>query len=106
MVRRTKADAEATRDQLLDAAQTVFYEKGVAGASLAEVAKEAGLTRGAIYWHFEDKVDLFNALLRRTTLPFEQALQAAEIADSNCPALAVVLECRKRRSLSCTWSMY
>lgn len=92
MVRRTKADAEATRDQLLDAAQTVFYEKGVAGASLAEVAKEAGLTRGAIYWHFEDKVDLFNALLRRTTLPFEQALQAAEIADSNCPALAVVLD--------------
>ena len=64
MVRRTKADAEATRDQLLDAAQTVFYEKGVAGASLAEVAKEAGLTRGAIYWHFGDKVDLFNALLR------------------------------------------
>lgn len=45
MVRRTKADAEATRDQLLDAAQTVFYEKGVAGASLAEVAKEAGLNR-------------------------------------------------------------
>ena len=69
MARRTKEDAEATRNKLLDAAAEVFFVKGVAGASLSEVAQAAGLTRGAIYWHFKDKVDLFDALMQRTTLP-------------------------------------
>lgn len=76
MARRTKEDAEATRNKLLDAAQEVFFEKGVAGASLADIAQQAGLTRGAIYWHFKDKLDLFDALMQRTALPFEQALAA------------------------------
>ena len=61
MARRTKEDAEATRNKLLDAAAEVFFAKGVAGASLSEVAQAAGLTRGAIYWHLKDKVDLFDA---------------------------------------------
>lgn len=74
MARRTKEDAEATRNKLLDAAQEVFFVKGVAGASLADIAQQAGLTRGAIYWHFKDKLDLFDALMQRTTLPLEQAL--------------------------------
>jgi TetR/AcrR family acrAB operon transcriptional repressor len=73
MARRTKEDAEATRNRLLDAAQQVFHEKGVAGASLLEVAKAASLTRGAIYWHFKDKADLFDAMMQRATLPFERA---------------------------------
>lgn len=73
MVRRTKEDAEMTRNRLLDAAQEVFHAKGVSGASLTEVAQAASLTRGAIYWHFKDKADLFDAMMKRTTLPFEQA---------------------------------
>ena len=64
MARRTKEDAEATRNKLLDAAAEVFFAKGVAGASLSEVAQAAGLTRGAIYWHFKDKVDLFHTNYR------------------------------------------
>ncbi|WP_455556856.1 TetR family transcriptional regulator [Comamonas sp.] len=86
MVRRTKEDAEATRNKLLDAAQAVFHAKGVAGASLAEVAQQAALTRGAIYWHFKDKADLFDALMQRTTLPFEQAWAAVQAAskESSC----------------------
>lgn len=83
MVRRTKEDAEATRHKLLDAAQAVFYAKGVAGASLAEIAQAADLTRGAIYWHFKDKSDLFDALMQRTTLPFEQAWQAGQAASKH-----------------------
>lgn len=78
MARRTKEDAEVTRNKLLDAAAEVFFAKGVAGASLSEVAQAAGLTRGAIYWHFKDKVDLFDALMQRTTLPFEQAWEAGQ----------------------------
>lgn len=73
MVRRTKADAQATRSLILDTAERVFERHGVSGTSLAEIAKAAGLTRGAIYWHFENKADLFNAMMERVTLPLEQA---------------------------------
>ncbi len=72
MVRRTKEDADATRNRLLDAAERVFYEKGVSRASLSDIAQAAGATRGAIYWHFKDKVDLFNAMMDRVTHPLEQ----------------------------------
>ena len=73
MARHTKEDAEATRNALLDAAERVFYDKGVSRASLDDIAREAGATRGAIYWHFKDKVDLFAAMLERVTLPLEQS---------------------------------
>lgn len=81
MARRTKEDAEVTRNRLLDAALEVFHAKGVGGASLLDVAQAASLTRGAIYWHFKDKADLFDAMMMRATLPFEQAWSSAQISD-------------------------
>ena len=72
MPRRTKQEAQQTRHALLDAAELVFERRGVAGTSLQEVAAAAGLTRGAVYWHFRDKADLFNAMMDRAVLPFEQ----------------------------------
>lgn len=75
MARRTKADALETRHQLLDAAECLFAEKGVSRTSLNDIALAAGASRGAIYWHFKNKADLFNAMMERTTLPMEQALQ-------------------------------
>lgn len=72
MVRKTKHEALETRERLLDAAGRVFGDKGVSHASLADVAKAAGVTRGAIYWHFKNKTDLVNALLRRTKMPQEE----------------------------------
>jgi TetR/AcrR family acrAB operon transcriptional repressor len=77
MVRRTKADAEATRHSLLDAAEQLFQARGVSGTSLNDIANAAGTTRGAIYWHFKDKADLFNAMMERVTLPLEQTLASA-----------------------------
>lgn len=74
MVRRTKADAEVTRSRLLDAAEHLFQVRGVSRTSLADIAAAAGTTRGAIYWHFEDKADLFNAMMERVTLPLEETL--------------------------------
>ena len=74
MVRRTKQDAEITRNQLLDAAENVFNEKGVARTSLAEIATAAGVTRGAIYWHFKNKADLFHAMLERVKMPIDQMI--------------------------------
>jgi TetR/AcrR family acrAB operon transcriptional repressor len=75
MARRTKEEALATQAQLLDAAERVFAEKGVSRTSLQDIAQAAGVTRGAIYWHFTNKADLFNAMMARITLPMEQALQ-------------------------------
>ena len=72
MVRRTKEDAIATRNSLMDAAELVFGEKGVSRASLSDIAQAAGATRGAIYRHFKDKMDLFNAMMDRVTLPLER----------------------------------
>ncbi len=77
MARRTKAEAEQTRHSLLDAAETLFLRQGVSRTSLHEIAQEAGTTRGAIYWHFKDKADLFNAMMDRVTLPLEHTLQEA-----------------------------
>ncbi len=71
MVRRSKADAEATRTALLDAAEQLFQARGVSRTSLQDIASAAGTTRGAIYWHFEDKADLFNAMMERAILPIE-----------------------------------
>ena len=75
MVRRTKEDAEITRNQLLDAAERVFNEKGVARTSLAEIAQQAGLTRGAVYWHFKNKADLFHAMLERVKMPMDEMIE-------------------------------
>ncbi len=72
MARRTKEEAQATRNLILDTAEVVFSERGVSRSSLNDIAQAAGLTRGAIYWHFQDKADLFNAMLKRVTLPLEE----------------------------------
>src|SRR5215831_19388003 len=82
MARKTKVEALITREQLLDAAERVFREHGVARTSLAEVAAAAGVTRGAVYWHFKDKVDLFEAMCERATLPLDLLL--SEAASSPC----------------------
>jgi len=71
MARKTKAEAEATRARILDAAEQLFERAGVARTTLQEIAQAAGVTRGAVYWHFKDKVDLFNAMMERVTLPLE-----------------------------------
>lgn len=73
MVRKTKEEALETRERLLDAAGRVFSEKGVTSTSLGEIAKAAGVTRGAIYWHFCNKTELMQALWERTTMPLDDA---------------------------------
>lgn len=74
-MRRTKAQAEETRCAILDAAERVFYAKGVSTATLEDVARAAGVTRGAIYWHFTNKIDLFLALYNSVSLPQEDMIR-------------------------------
>lgn len=79
MVRRTKSEALETRHRLLDAAERLFQVKGVSRTTLGDIATAAGATRGAVYHHFKDKADLFNAMMERVTLPLENSL--AEVVD-------------------------
>ncbi len=65
MARRTKEDAEATRQQILDSAEHVFAAKGVAHTTMADIAADAGVSRGALYWHFTSKTDIFHAMFIR-----------------------------------------
>lgn len=76
MARKTKEDALETRSQILDSAEKVFFEQGVARSSLLDVAKSAGLSRGAIYWHFKNKSDLLEAMVDRIRLPLESLADA------------------------------
>lgn len=86
MARKTKQEAQATRCSILDAAEALFYRQGVARTSLQDIAGAAGVTRGAIYWHFADKSDLFNAMMDRVVLPMEEA-SASLATDDGAPAL-------------------
>ncbi len=82
MVRRTKEDAQETRNRILDTAVEVFNRQGVAQTSLNDVAREAGVTRGAIYWHFANKVAMFDAMIERLVCPlmFNAADRDARLA--------------------------
>lgn len=63
MARRTKEDAEKTRDRILDAALDIFTEKGYSKTTFVDIADKIGLTKGAVYWHFKTKMDLLVAMV-------------------------------------------
>ena len=85
MARKTKQEAQATRAAIFDAAMRVFALKGVAATSLADIAREAGVTRGAIYWHFTNKADLLAALWDEVLQIYQPLAQASEEADEPDP---------------------
>jgi TetR/AcrR family acrAB operon transcriptional repressor len=85
MARRTKEEAQETRNRILDTAEEVFREQGVTSTSLADIADAAGVTRGAIYWHFRNKGDLFAAMLDRVALPMEEMIRRAADASTADP---------------------
>ena len=73
MARRTKEDAEQTREAILDSALQTFYEKGYSRTTFDEIAKRINLTKGAVYWHFKNKADVVAALiLRKVNADFDE----------------------------------
>ncbi|PZP56831.1 MAG: TetR family transcriptional regulator [Micavibrio aeruginosavorus] len=62
VARKTKEEAKETREAIINAAIDVFYEHGVSKGSLEEIAEAAGVTRGAVYWHFKNKAAIFSAI--------------------------------------------
>ena len=86
MARRTKAEAEQTRQRIMESALELIAGRGLNGTSLEAIAKNAGVTRGAAYWHFRNKTDLFRAILEDWLAP-TQRLIAEHLLDQP-PALA------------------
>lgn len=72
MARKTKEAALETRAQIVDAARRVFHAEGVNRSTLDKVAKAAGVTRGAVYWHFANKAEIFLAVKQTYTSEFDQ----------------------------------
>ncbi|TBM32193.1 TetR family transcriptional regulator [Hafnia paralvei] len=66
MARKTKEDAFITRQRIINVAISEFSTQGFASTSLADIASAAGVTRGAIYWHFKNKEELFNEIWQQS----------------------------------------
>lgn len=76
-MRRTKEEAAVTRAAVLKAALAVFSAKGYSAATLDDVASAAKVTRGAIYWHFKSKADLYNTLVEELSARGASVVQQA-----------------------------
>lgn len=74
LVRRTKEHSQETRQRILAAARDMFAHRGVTRTTLEQIAQAAGVTRGAIYWHFTNKAELFFAMREQVSLPIEDCL--------------------------------
>jgi len=82
MARRTAAEAAATRLSILNAARAAFASDGYAAASTTRIAATAGVSRGALYHHFEDKAALFEAVFTQLVSEYDGAVtQAGATAD-------------------------
>ena len=87
MARKTKEDAELTYHALLDAATALFIRQGIARTTLNNIALEAGMTRGAIYWHFDNKDAVIQALWERNTNALHTSfINELRKLDANDPA--------------------
>lgn len=73
-MRRSREDAQLTRQRIVEAAEQVFFAQGIARTTLEQIARAAGVTRGAIYWNFQNKADLINAVHGETQMPAEEFL--------------------------------
>jgi TetR/AcrR family acrAB operon transcriptional repressor len=111
-MRRTKEEAARTRAAIVDAGLACFDRRGIAGTTLADIAAEAGVTKGAVYHHFAGKEAILHELREQVALPLLDAADTTLLHHADCPALerierflVAVLEGlerdeRKRRTLA------
>lgn len=71
MARKTVEESEQTRIRLMEAGTRMFAQYGYADSTLEDIAKCAGLSRGAVYWHFKGKGELLQSVLDASVLPLE-----------------------------------
>ncbi len=83
MVRKTKEDAAITRQRIISAARDMFLQKGVSRTSLEQIASQASVTRGAVYWHFQNKAELFHAMREEVYLPLIDRMDDTLLGNSD-----------------------
>ena len=76
-MRRTQAEADTTRTQIMHSALDLFSARGYRATTLAGVAQAAGVTRGAVYHHFADKAALYRAIVDEANERSQEVLAAA-----------------------------
>ncbi|HSH13221.1 MAG TPA: TetR family transcriptional regulator, partial [Desulfurivibrionaceae bacterium] len=92
-MRRTKEEAEKTRQAVLQAALKLFSRDGYSLTTLSRIATEAGCSRGPIYWHFKDKDDLYEAVLAYSQEPLEALVaECAAMGQTPIPAMDHFIE--------------
>jgi AcrR family transcriptional regulator len=74
---RVGRDKAATRERILQAAIEVFGERGYQAASMDEIARRAGSSKGGVYFHFPNKQAIFEALISELVMVLESAVRAA-----------------------------
>ncbi|HTT97569.1 MAG TPA: TetR/AcrR family transcriptional regulator [Rhizomicrobium sp.] len=82
--------SRVTRERLLAAAEKVFAEKGYDGAKLADIATEAGVSVGAVYFRFKDKDALFQAIAETFTEETRARLDQFVLAGRNASTEDIV----------------
>ncbi|EHJ4093235.1 acrEF/envCD operon transcriptional regulator [Escherichia fergusonii] len=85
MAKKTKADALKTRQHLIETAIVQFALRGVSNTTLNDIADAARVTRGAIYWHFENKTQLFNEVWAQQPALRELIQDKLLVHDAECP---------------------
>jgi AcrR family transcriptional regulator len=90
-VKRTQAErSQATREALIEAARALFAERGYAEVGTEEIVRAAGVTRGALYHHFDGKRDLFEAIYERIEAELAQRIAAGALdAGTDAPLEAM-----------------
>jgi TetR/AcrR family acrAB operon transcriptional repressor len=90
MARKTKENSELTRQRLIDAARQVFLTRGVSRTTMEHIAVQAGVTRGAIYWHFSNKLDLIQAMREQVLLPLIDRMDDTLLVEGSEDALTCI----------------
>lgn len=80
MVKRTKADAEKTREDLIDVATRLFRDKGFADTSINDICRDLAITKGALFHHFRTKQELFLEVWTRLQIEMDEEAREAAIA--------------------------
>ncbi len=88
MARKTKEESQKTRDGILDAAERVFLEKGVGTTAMADLADAAGVSRGAVYGHYKNKIEVCLAMCDRAFGQIEVPDENGVFGKGCCSALS------------------
>lgn len=86
------AGPAATRNRILDAAEALFAENGLAGTAVRDIARDVGLTAASLYNHFSGKQELYEAVLERGVQPLIEMMQQLDARAQTMDARAQLIE--------------